>query len=268
MLPLSLRLYDFNARISAETNLDNLFIPVTRCIFSQSMPDARAHVVTLALFTCLFADWLNVPLFRYVRYAAHGVSLRGVRRVHAALCCMGRASGARGCRACRPDNENVAMARGYGRRSGHSSARLRNSTFHVVVRTNAPFRHRSRKSLFFAVAFRRNGVAFCAWGQVGRRRDLRDLRFNDSRGRECTLRAYVLVRALHGASRVPPACVQIRTRTCAILNGSVHNRANTRARPGWGDMRRKAEAQRLQAIAQHDFAACARVNIVCTHFEH
>lgn len=41
-----------------------------------------------------------------------------------------------------------------------------------------------------------------------------------------------------------------------------------KARPGWGDMRRKAEAQRLQAIAQHDFAACARVNIVCTHFEH
>ena len=44
--------------------------------------------------------------------------------------------------------------------------------------------------------------------------------------------------------------------------------AGDKARPGWGDMRRKAEAQRLQAIAQHDFAACARVNIVCTHFEH
>lgn len=44
--------------------------------------------------------------------------------------------------------------------------------------------------------------------------------------------------------------------------------AGDKARPGWGDMRRKAEAQRLQAIAQHDFAECARVNFICTHFEH
>ena len=44
--------------------------------------------------------------------------------------------------------------------------------------------------------------------------------------------------------------------------------AGDKARPGWGDLRRKAEAQRLRDIANHDFAACARVNIVCTHFEH
>ena len=44
--------------------------------------------------------------------------------------------------------------------------------------------------------------------------------------------------------------------------------AGGKARPGWGDQRKRAEVQRLQAIRQHDFAECARINFICTHFEH
>ena len=44
--------------------------------------------------------------------------------------------------------------------------------------------------------------------------------------------------------------------------------AGGKARPGWGDLRKRAEAQRLQTIRQHDFAECARINFICTHFEH
>ena len=40
------------------------------------------------------------------------------------------------------------------------------------------------------------------------------------------------------------------------------------ARAGWGDARRQREAQLLRAIREHDFAECARVNFICTHFEH
>jgi len=75
--------YNFDACIGPETNLDNLFIPVTRCIFSQPMPHARAYIVTLALFACLFADWLDMPLFCGVRYAAHVGPLVICRVAHA-----------------------------------------------------------------------------------------------------------------------------------------------------------------------------------------
>ena len=44
--------------------------------------------------------------------------------------------------------------------------------------------------------------------------------------------------------------------------------AGDKARPGWGDRKRQHEAQILRAIAMHDFEACARQNVVCTHFEH
>ena len=131
------------------------------------MTDARAYIVTLALFACLFADWLNVPLFRHVRYAAHGVSLRGVRRVHAASSCMSRASLCRCLPPCYVFIRLREISRGYGGMPSHSPARVRICTFAVVVRSLARFAT-ARKSLIFAGAFCRSGVALCPCGQVGR----------------------------------------------------------------------------------------------------
>ena len=38
-------------------------------------------------------------------------------------------------------------------------------------------------------------------------------------------------------------------------------------REGWGDRRRQEEAQHLQDIRTHDFAACMKKNVVCTCFD-
>ena len=40
-----------------------------------------------------------------------------------------------------------------------------------------------------------------------------------------------------------------------------------RPRPGWSDTRRQMDAQRIDEIKAHDFAACAKRNIVCTCFD-
>ena len=71
MLPLSLRLYDFNARISAETNLDKLLIPVTLCIFFNAMPHACAYIVALTRITNGLPFGFGMPLLRNVWNDAH-----------------------------------------------------------------------------------------------------------------------------------------------------------------------------------------------------
>ncbi len=38
-------------------------------------------------------------------------------------------------------------------------------------------------------------------------------------------------------------------------------------RKGWGDLKKRNEAARTKAIANHDFTACANKNFVCTCFD-
>lgn len=45
-----------------------------------------------------------------------------------------------------------------------------------------------------------------------------------------------------------------------LLNGDAPIKA-------WGFAKRLEEQRTLAAIRSHDFAACARQNIVCTHFD-
>lgn len=71
LLPLSLRLYNLNARISAETNLDKLLVPVTLCIFVDTMPHACAYIVALTRITNGLPFGLGMPLFRNVWNGAH-----------------------------------------------------------------------------------------------------------------------------------------------------------------------------------------------------
>jgi hypothetical protein len=64
-----------------------------------------------------------------------------------------------------------------------------------------------------------------------------------------------------------PTCAMVFGRkdpTCArcveLMNGAT-------PRAGWNDARKRADAQRSRAIAQHDFVACAAKHVVCTCFD-
>jgi len=64
-----------------------------------------------------------------------------------------------------------------------------------------------------------------------------------------------------------PDCVMAfgrKDETCPrcqeLLNGA-------KPRAGWSSKRRQEEADRLQAIRNHNFAACTANNVVCTHFD-
>jgi len=50
-----------------------------------------------------------------------------------------------------------------------------------------------------------------------------------------------------------PRCIE-------LLNGAS-------PRKGWPNNRKQMDAERSQAIRQHNFAECAKRNVVCTHFE-
>ena len=43
--------------------------------------------------------------------------------------------------------------------------------------------------------------------------------------------------------------------------------AGAAPRAGWNDLQKRQEAQRIKAIRAHDFTACAKTNVVCTHFD-
>lgn len=51
----------------------------------------------------------------------------------------------------------------------------------------------------------------------------------------------------------------------------IELKAGYPARDGWQkryfDTKNRQDAQRLEAIRSHDFAACTAKNVVCTHFD-
>lgn len=50
-----------------------------------------------------------------------------------------------------------------------------------------------------------------------------------------------------------PRCIE-------LINGA-------QPRQAWNAKKKEAEARQLNAIRNHNFAACAKVNGVCTHFD-
>lgn len=64
-----------------------------------------------------------------------------------------------------------------------------------------------------------------------------------------------------------PECERVFNRYDLTCDRCVELNAGAKARPGWSDNKRREERQTLAAIRAHDFRACERANVVCTHFD-
>jgi len=62
-------------------------------------------------------------------------------------------------------------------------------------------------------------------------------------------------------------CARVFGRYDLTCDRCLELRMGFGARRGWGDRKREYEARRIAAIRAHDFAACARKNVVCTCFD-